>query len=85
MAVAVLVIGPDDIPKVLYSLGKIVRRLQYIRYALTSQFEDFMQEAELREHRTPTRYERNRDNHPGQTGDDAMPSSDKADEQGEGR
>jgi sec-independent protein translocase protein TatB len=48
MAVAVLVIGPREIPQLMYSLGKVMRRLHYLRYALSSQFEDFMAEAELR-------------------------------------
>ena len=45
----VLVLGPKDLPAILYQLGKIVRRLQYIRFALSNQFEDFMQQAELQD------------------------------------
>ena len=51
IAVAVLVIGPGDIPKLMYSFGRIVRRLQYMRFALSQQFEDFMQEHDLSEMR----------------------------------
>ena len=45
--VGVLVIGPKDLPAILYQIGKIVRRLQYMRFALSNQFDDFMQQAEL--------------------------------------
>ena len=49
IAVAVLVIGPQDIPKIMRSLGRMVRRFQYMKFALTQQFEDFMQDNELTE------------------------------------
>lgn len=70
MAVAVLVIGPNEIPQLMYSLGKVMRRLHYLRYALSSQFEDFMAEAELR---------RNKQNAPDKTGqpEDEAPERDK--------
>ncbi|MCB9979253.1 MAG: hypothetical protein H6862_06595 [Rhodospirillales bacterium] len=42
--VAILVVGPQDIPKVLYGLGRIVRRVQYMRFSFSRQFEDFMQQ-----------------------------------------
>lgn len=45
--IGVLVIGPKDLPAMLYQLGKVVRRLQYMRFALSHQFDDFMQQAEL--------------------------------------
>lgn len=51
IAVAVLVIGPKDIPQLMYGMGRMVRRLQYMRYALTSQFDDFMREDDLEEMR----------------------------------
>jgi sec-independent protein translocase protein TatB len=40
--------GPEDIPKIMYNLGKVLRRFRYMRYALSSQFEDFMQGAEAK-------------------------------------
>ena len=49
VAVAVLVLGPDEIPGIMRSLGRIVRRLQYVRFALTQQFDDFMKEHDLEE------------------------------------
>jgi len=48
-AVAVLVIGPEELPGIMRNLGRAVRRLQYLRFALTQQFEDFIKEAELEE------------------------------------
>jgi sec-independent protein translocase protein TatB len=47
MALAVLVIGPDEIPKIMMTLGRIMRRIQYVRYAFSQQFEDFMKAADL--------------------------------------
>jgi sec-independent protein translocase protein TatB len=46
---ALFFVAPGDIPKLMYSLGKIIKRLSYIRYAFSQQFEDFMQESELKE------------------------------------
>lgn len=47
--VAVIVIGPKQLPEVLYGFGRIVRRLQYLRFAMSKQFEDFMEQADLNE------------------------------------
>jgi ubiquinone/menaquinone biosynthesis C-methylase UbiE/Sec-independent protein translocase protein TatA len=49
MAIAVFVIGPKEIPDIMMTLGRMVRRLQYIKYAFSQQFEDFMQEHNLNE------------------------------------
>ena len=49
--VAVLAIGPKQIPDVLYGLGRIVRRLQYMRFAMSKQFDDFMEKSDLAEMR----------------------------------
>jgi sec-independent protein translocase protein TatB len=51
MAVAIFVIGPKEIPQIMFSFGRVVRRLQYMRYALTQQFDDFMATADLNEMR----------------------------------
>ena len=51
IVVAVIAIGPKQLPELLFGLGRIVRRLQYMRYALTRQFDDFMDESELRRFR----------------------------------
>lgn len=38
--------GPEDIPKIMYNLGRIVKRFKYMKFALSSQFDDFMEKAE---------------------------------------
>lgn len=57
VVVAVLVIGPRDIPKIMYMLGRIVRRFQYVRFALSKQFEDFLREHDLEELRHGVNFE----------------------------
>lgn len=47
MAVAVMVIGPKELPALMHGLGRIVRRMQYMKFALSQQFEEFMNEADL--------------------------------------
>jgi len=47
IVVAVLVIGPRELPGIMQALGRFVRRLQYMKFALSKQFEDFMEESEL--------------------------------------
>lgn len=55
--VSVFVIGPDDIPKLMHGLGRIVRRLQYVKFALSKQFEDMMHEADLEDIRKSVNFE----------------------------
>jgi sec-independent protein translocase protein TatB len=45
-AIALFVIGPQDIPKIAYSVGKFFRRIKYMQYAITGQFDDFMKSVE---------------------------------------
>ncbi|NBX67070.1 MAG: twin-arginine translocase TatA/TatE family subunit [Proteobacteria bacterium] len=45
--IALFVFGPEDIPNIMYNAGKIMRRFRYMRYALSSQFEEFMEKAEV--------------------------------------
>lgn len=49
IAVTVLVVGPQDIPKVMRTLGRLARRVQYIKFALSQQFEDLMKDHDLQE------------------------------------
>lgn len=49
VVVAVFVIGPKDIPGLLQTLGRTARRLQYMKFALSQQFEDFMKANDLNE------------------------------------
>ena len=49
LIVAGIVIGPKQLPEVLYGAGRIARRLQYMKFALSKQFEDFMEQSDLNE------------------------------------
>ncbi len=49
IAVAVFVIGPKDIPNVMYGLGRVFKRFQYIRFAISRQFDDVMQAHDVEE------------------------------------
>lgn len=47
LVVAVFAFGPQDMPKLLYHLGRIVRRLHYMKFAFSQQFDDIMKSAEM--------------------------------------
>jgi Sec-independent protein translocase protein TatA len=57
MALAVLVIGPAEIPAMMLALGRLMRRLSYVKYAFSRQFDDFMQQADLRDIRESVNFE----------------------------
>lgn len=57
MVVGVLVVGPEEIPVVMRQLGRVVKRLQYIRYAMTQQFEDIMKDSGLDDMRKQVNFE----------------------------
>lgn len=57
LIVIVLVIGPQDMPKAMRTLGKIARRLGYMRFALTQQFDDFMKQHDLDDLRRGVNFE----------------------------
>lgn len=57
LAVAVIVIGPKDIPGLMVALGRLVRRLQYVRYAISQQFDDVMRDADLDDIRKSVNFE----------------------------
>lgn len=57
MVVAVLVIGPSEIPGIMRTLGRLFRRVQYIRYAFSQQFEEFMEEHDLDDIRNSVNFE----------------------------
>lgn len=63
MALAVLVIGPNEIPQLMRGLGRIMRRVQYIKYAVSQQFDDFMKDADMEDIGASVNFEesRNRD------------------------
>jgi len=49
VVVAIFVMGPKEIPQIMYGFGRLVRRLQYLRFAMSQQFDDFMEEHDLNE------------------------------------
>jgi len=57
VAVAVFVIGPKDIPNLMYGLGRMMRRIQYIRYAVSQQFDDIMNTGDIEELRKGVNFE----------------------------
>ncbi len=60
VAVAVFVIGPKDIPNIMYGLGRGLRRLQYIRFAISQQFDEIMNTGDIEELRKGVNFEQNR-------------------------
>lgn len=61
LAIALFVIGPQDIPKVMYTVGRFVRRLQYVRFAISQQFDDILKAGDIEELRRGVNFETNRD------------------------
>ncbi len=57
VAVAVFVVGPKDIPNLMYGLGRLVRRFQYIRFAVSQQFDDIMNAGDIEELRKGVNFE----------------------------
>lgn len=55
--IAVFVIGPKDIPKILYQLGRLMRRLQYVRFAMSQQFDDLLKAGDIEELRKGVNFE----------------------------
>ncbi len=49
MAIGILVIGPKEIPALMRGLGNLVRRFQYMKYAITRQFDEFMDTGDIDE------------------------------------
>lgn len=57
VAIAVFVIGPSDIPKIMYGLGRLFRRFQYVRYAMSQQFDDVLKAGDIEELRKGVNFE----------------------------
>ena len=55
--IAVFVIGPKDIPKIMYQLGRLMRRLQYVRFAMSQQFDDLLKAGDIEELRKGVNFE----------------------------
>ena len=59
-AIGVLVIGPKELPVMMRGIGQLIRRLSYVKYAFTQQFDEFMQEGDLDEMRDAVNFETRR-------------------------
>ena len=57
VAVAVLVIGPKDIPKIMYQAGRFFRRLQYMKFAMSQQFDEVLRAGDIEELRRGVNFE----------------------------
>lgn len=55
--IAVLVIGPKDIPKIMYQVGRFARRLQYVKFAMSQQFDDILKAGDIEELRKGVNFE----------------------------
>lgn len=60
VVLAVFLFGPEDIPKVMVAVGRVFRRLQYVKFALSQQFEDLMRDADLDDFRSSVNFEAKR-------------------------
>lgn len=57
LVIAVIVIGPKDIPKIMYQVGRIARRLQYAKFAMTQQFDEILKAGDIEELRKGVNFE----------------------------
>jgi sec-independent protein translocase protein TatB len=57
VVIAVLVIGPKDVPKIMHGFGRIVRRIQYARFAMTQQFDEILRAGDIDELRRGVNFE----------------------------
>ncbi len=57
VAVAVMVIGPKDIPKIMYQVGRFFRRLQYMKFAMSQQFDEVLRAGDIEELRKGVNFE----------------------------
>ena len=57
IVLCVLFVGPDELPRVMVALGRLVRRLQYARYTISQQFEEIMRDADLDDIRKSVNFE----------------------------
>lgn len=68
--VLVLVVGPKELPVIMRALGRVVRRFQYMRYAVTRQFDDLLKDAELDDLRRQARMQAHGDSQAEQDDDE---------------
>ncbi|MAF98357.1 MAG: hypothetical protein CMH26_06960 [Micavibrio sp.] len=41
-AIGVFVIGPNEIPTLMRSIGRVLRRIQYMKYSISNQFDQYL-------------------------------------------
>lgn len=61
-AVAVMVIGPKDVPRIMYQVGRFFRRLQYMKFAMSQQFDEVLRAGDIEELRRGVNFEAPQDN-----------------------
>ena len=47
IAIAVLVVGPKELPQIMRVIGRFVRKVQYMRFSISRHFDEIMNEADL--------------------------------------
>jgi sec-independent protein translocase protein TatB len=57
LVIAVVVIGPKDIPKIMYQMGRVARRLQYAKFAMSQQFDQILKAGDIEELRRGVNFE----------------------------
>jgi len=57
MAVAVFAIGPKEIPGLMRGMGRLFRRFQYMKFSLSRQFEEFMNDTDIDDLRASVNFE----------------------------
>ncbi len=57
MAMAVVVLGPNELTKIMVMLGRLVRRINYMKFAMSRQFDDFMREHDMEDIRKQVNFE----------------------------
>jgi sec-independent protein translocase protein TatB len=78
-ALAVVLIGPEELPKVMVFFGRVVRRIHYVKYALSQQFDDLMREADLDDLRKSVNFEEKDFNEAAADDEDTLPLPEKTD------
>ena len=78
-AVAVIAIGPKDIPRVMYNIGRFARRLQYMRFAVSQQFDEILKAGDIEELRRGVNFEMPKTDERAADGETPPPAPEKKD------
>ncbi len=63
IALCVLILGPNEIPVIMVALGRLMRRFQYIKFAISQQFDEVMRDADMDDIRKSVNFEAKDDAH----------------------